>query len=402
MHIGPFGGPELIILLIPTVLVLIILGAIISSANNREALEEQISHEQLSKPLQSWKTSVGFSILGVVCFCFVLVFFLVMISFFAVGNIYINSIAHSKDSICILLGAIVYFLLAIVYIQAIYPTILTDNPVLTSSRAISFWNLFFGGVVFGSIWNGNLTYCSRGYKGRANTTRTLFSVLSAFIILLFGFAILYSFPTATPSVNNSSASTYQSDESSYSEGSSEEENEEGESEERPAPTPAKHFTDKKYGVSMTVPEGWQSFDIRKNKKYKSSRLVAVPDFSNSTSVFYGVQKLSYVVPDIDKVTASSVKEWLSPGLKGYHSIKAKKATYGNKMYWMISGKKSKSKTVDGSTSKRALYTEILARWNGNILYTFEYDNRAAKTGVKAGPGVNHSGFESLMKSVKYK
>lgn len=58
-------------------------------------------------------------------------------------------------SVC-LTGALLYYSLLI------YPTLFSKHPKITSNKAVSFCNLMFGGIIFGLLWNHNLTRKERG------------------------------------------------------------------------------------------------------------------------------------------------------------------------------------------------------------------------------------------------
>ena len=95
-------------------------------------------------------TSVGFSILGIVC------------SF--IWNIISR---YSGDFVGV--GYWIFFILDIaflvllfVYVCGVYPSYFTANPKIRNSATISFLNCFFGGIIFGLIWNGNITKQTKG------------------------------------------------------------------------------------------------------------------------------------------------------------------------------------------------------------------------------------------------
>ncbi|MDR1185491.1 MAG: hypothetical protein LBK67_11960 [Coriobacteriales bacterium] len=53
-------------------------------------------------------------------------------------------------------------LLMIIYALIVYPSYFTDKPIFKSSKVISFANFTFGPVVFGALWNNNLTKKKKG------------------------------------------------------------------------------------------------------------------------------------------------------------------------------------------------------------------------------------------------
>lgn len=55
-----------------------------------------------------------------------------------------------------LTGALLYYSLLV------YPTLFGKSPKITSNKMASFFNFMFGGVIFGLLWNHNLTRKERG------------------------------------------------------------------------------------------------------------------------------------------------------------------------------------------------------------------------------------------------
>lgn len=69
----------------------------------------------------------------------------------------------------------------LVYVPAFYHSYFGEKPRLKSSKAMSFWNFFFGGIIFGALWNTRLSQCRDGKKkgrGVAGTVAIVLAVLS--------------------------------------------------------------------------------------------------------------------------------------------------------------------------------------------------------------------------------
>ena len=101
---------------------------------------ETETHSFTAPVLRHWKTSVAYSLLGVVVS--VLVGFLVE----AVPVLFLP----------------IWAITSVFYAAVVYPSYFSDTPKATDNNSISFMNFFFGGVIFGSIWNSNLTNRTKG------------------------------------------------------------------------------------------------------------------------------------------------------------------------------------------------------------------------------------------------
>lgn len=103
----------------------------------------------VSSFLNNWKTSIGASIGGALVG-------------YAINSL-INLMANEESTA--LLGLflwIVYIALCLLYAAYFYNSLFKPNSKNHSSTAVSFCNLLFGGIVFGCIWNSNLTKKKRG------------------------------------------------------------------------------------------------------------------------------------------------------------------------------------------------------------------------------------------------
>lgn len=94
--------------------------------------------------LDSWKTSVGMFILGLVC---------------SYGIAALAELWGTEALFCaalLFVGGIIYWTLGG------YPSLFTARPDVRSRGAVSFLNAFFGGIVFGALWNTCLTKRKKG------------------------------------------------------------------------------------------------------------------------------------------------------------------------------------------------------------------------------------------------
>ena len=79
-------------------------------------------------------------------------------------------------------AGVAYLVCEIVYIARIYPSYFTEKPASTSCVSTSFLNMFFGGILFGSLWNRNL---SRREKGVSHVVRACLAAVLFVCIVAF-------------------------------------------------------------------------------------------------------------------------------------------------------------------------------------------------------------------------
>ena len=107
-----------------------------------------------------WKTNVGFSVLG------------------AVGIFLVTALTNNLAPVPALLVSLVFAVAGIAYAMAVYPKFFEPTGFEgKDSRLVSFLNLFFGGIIFGCIWNANLT------NGKKGVSYIVFTVLEALALL---------------------------------------------------------------------------------------------------------------------------------------------------------------------------------------------------------------------------
>ncbi len=131
--------------------------------SNQESLRKSFScneqNEGISdfRAIKNWKTSVGFSVLGLFAGFVLAGLVNLLISF--VLSISMGSYAAYYYSNPIQ-GMVLAALMAI-YAFSIYPSYYRRAPKVKSSKAISFLNMMFGSLIFGCLWNANLTKSNR-------------------------------------------------------------------------------------------------------------------------------------------------------------------------------------------------------------------------------------------------
>ena len=121
--------------------------------------------------LDSWKTQIGPTAIG-------------MILSVAI-NICTRYLSNAPDGLAFvayLLSSIFFSLGTILYAFIAYPSFFGGNPRLRTNSVIGFLNGFFGGVIFGAIWNHNLTIRK---KGVSYIVLGSLCAISVILILLF-------------------------------------------------------------------------------------------------------------------------------------------------------------------------------------------------------------------------
>ncbi len=80
---------------------------------------------------------------------------------------------------------VAYRIASLVYSLGVYPTFFEPTPKLTDNVKISFLNGMFGGIVFGCLWNANVT------KGKVGNSCVVYAVLGT--LQLFWFLVVAFF-----------------------------------------------------------------------------------------------------------------------------------------------------------------------------------------------------------------
>ena len=130
--------------------------------------------------LRKWRTSVGFSVLGVVAVW-------VLDGLLAVATTVIATIvgAFLPDLyggeilvlLVFLMGNMALIVCCIAYATLIYPSYFTDLPLFESPQLISMLNLLFGWIVVGSLWNSCLTKSREGATRKRGISFIVYAVL---------------------------------------------------------------------------------------------------------------------------------------------------------------------------------------------------------------------------------
>lgn len=73
----------------------------------------------------------------------------------------VNILAMQYATLGLVLSLLVYAA-SLFYVLSVYPSYFSQKPKLANPEAVSFANGFFGGLIFGLLWNHNLTRKVKG------------------------------------------------------------------------------------------------------------------------------------------------------------------------------------------------------------------------------------------------
>jgi hypothetical protein len=195
--------------------------------------------------LQTWKTSVGFSVLGLLAG---LIGIPLVCNFFAIPFIYLTAFLSQNIAFGDFIGHCVVvalgLLITIIYALRFYPSYFGDKPLLKSNKAISFANFAFGiwapipltGVLFAVFRNRNLTKGNKGVSHIVCTVLCTVALVFTPIQLYRPYDVRTGYGPPAFTFDNTDAAWPENPEASSS--------------------PAYAFTDAETGASFKVPDDW--------------------------------------------------------------------------------------------------------------------------------------------------
>lgn len=352
--------------------------------------------------LTNWKTSVGFSLLG---FLGYLVFWMILIAVIGITiNLWLGpaSSIYPVDYTGITAGAIAAFitgLLTILYAVLGYNSYFTKKPLLKDSRAISFFNFFFGNIIFGALWNYNLTNSRKTGVPMKGVSYIVCIILSALSLLSCGSQLITS---DIPYLN------YLKDYYYYQEYSNTSTSSTNNPQDKTLVFPNGEDID----VSFTVPQGWKSTTLPSNAP-KDVQCILTPNDTPGKAVIY------YMVTDIfgsaskefqnthdpsEINTSFFDKEYILEYGKGYITDiareTAEKVTVNGNDYWFsyVSGTTDDVQISDTFNKEEVPLTEIDYRYYKDgyaylfLLTSFTTDEEATDY---------QKSLEELIESVNY-
>lgn len=264
-----------------------------------EAPQADPVHEALKDDhpaIATWKTSVGFSILGVLAFAWIYLPIAYLIAdyvselladWFEVALFASPDLAFAGMGIATLLVMALFSAPGIIYAALVYTSLFTDKPKLLSSKAISFCNLLFGGIVFGCIWNHNLTI-TRG-SAATGELRVFKGISYIVYIVLIALSLCLNgvkwFAIDAPSMQYDLMLYAQDQDYLYGDddnGLKDSMN-------------ATRMTDDEFGVSFLVPNDWEQSDVNETRQF--IRWKAYPIGTTDVGIIYGASFLPEGSPE---------------------------------------------------------------------------------------------------------
>lgn len=135
--------------------------------------------------LDTWKTPVGMSVLGILSYVFALPAIDVILNELTVRTQLVDMLFFT------LAAEFALYLCKFIYAARVYPSYFTPTPKVKSPKAVAFLNCMLGGIVFGLIWNSNITKRKKGISNIVYATLCVVPMLSR-IYLVFSWAAYLS------------------------------------------------------------------------------------------------------------------------------------------------------------------------------------------------------------------
>jgi hypothetical protein len=323
--------------------------------------------------LQTWKTSLGFSVLGLLLgtpLMMILAFPLAILPMMLFAMVTGASSPQSFSPILALVGNA----LMLGYAVKIYPSYFSEKPRLKSSKLISFANFMFGGLIFGLLWNDNLTKKTKGisYKVQAWLSGLMCLWLALGIVVAL-FTSGASSPTESPSglPPTQVPPTIERNVQAL-------ERIEGE----------RIYTDAETGASFAIPSTWTELPLSKERVFLDTKFAA----SDKAYTAYGSVDLWSVLPEQetrgktreDFASMNDVREKLyemmgSSGPYETAQNEAGQTAIAGAQYIVLNGVEYLALHSESTNSKGVeLGTVTLARVENGYLYQFQYMSTPAE------------------------
>ena len=340
-----------------------------------------------------WKTSIGFSILGIIC-GFVLfavigaITQLIIVKYLGNGAAHLTGHSNGTVSITNLAGAptaIICLILMIVYAAVFYPSYFQAKPRLKSNKAISFANLLFGGIIFGCLWNGNLTKSRAQGRANAGSSGKVAIVLFA-ITIVFG---LWSFcTTSLPLMSWARQHPVQSNASSSAIMPSTTADDLPSTVSDDAPEADEPVaTVQGDGLTLTIPDGWEEMGGKSSSSIARLR----PKGSYDTGIFVYSEDIGSQQEAYNDLTEQDIRYMAAqayPAEEGYRVKDVEKVTAGDRAYWTIAGQMTHN--------DKEVYTSLWLTYHNERLYYFEFD-----TYSESIEGAEFDDFKEMVAATKY-
>lgn len=144
--------------------------------------------------LRRWKTSVGLSFLGVLISW--LGRTLLVMAATAVGLVIASLVPglYGGDYLVRIVAVAAVAMpsvCGIAYALLVYPSYFTDLPLLESPLVISMFNLLFGGILFGALWNSCLTISRSEARRKRGVSYIVYALLEGQAVLMQFIGCMY-------------------------------------------------------------------------------------------------------------------------------------------------------------------------------------------------------------------
>lgn len=307
--------------------------------------------------LTRWKTSVGFSVLGVMA-GFILWMVAIVVMFLPL--IMVTGLT-SPTYIGSLSGWIAMFasdVIQLVYALVFYRSYFKSKPLLKSSRAISFCNLLFSNIAIGSLWNSNLTRSrndSRPHKGVSYIVHCVFLSLSL-ALTVYGFPIVWGPVLDEASGHLGTYSNYNA------------------------------------GISVSYPDDWTSDGLSEQDNAETVLLRLRPE--NTRTVAAGVSINGELTKgEFESLTVEDIRAIVPDDINSWTEESARKISIGDDDYWVLIGQG----VVESEEGSRPIK---LAWWftaQNGLVFCFEFQDYLAGEGFDR----YYRDFEGIVASAQY-
>lgn len=144
--------------------------------------------------LRRWKTSVGLSFLGVLISW--LGRTLLVMAATAMGLVIVSLVPglYGGDyfvRIVAVAAVAMPSVCGIAYALLVYPSYFTDLPLLESPLVISMFNLLFGGILFGALWNSCLTISRNEARRKRGVSYIVYALFEGQAVLMQFMGCMY-------------------------------------------------------------------------------------------------------------------------------------------------------------------------------------------------------------------
>lgn len=327
----------------------------VSSAN--EDTGSTVVSSDDSFVLTSWKTSVGFSVLGTVTEPFVQMVATMLMLLPLAEMTGLSSMAY-LGSLSAYLVMFVKGIVQLVYAAVVYPSYFKSKPLLKSSRAISFCNFFFSNVAFGPLWNSNLTKsrtegCS--HKGVS------YIVQCVFLSLLLVATACSFFIVWGPVLDGASSHTGT-------------------------------YSNYNAGISISYPDDWANDGLSEQDNAETVLLRLRPE--NTRTVAAGVSINGELTKsEFELLTVEDIRATLPDDIDNWTEESARKISIGDDDYWVLIGQG----VVESEEGPRPIK---LAWWftaQNGLVFCFEFHDYLAGEGFDR----YYRDFEGIVASAQY-